>query len=99
MTGVESSTPELLVDNQSAIGLSKNPVLSKHSDVLYHYIHEYVEERRIASRYTESLEQLADMLTKVLGRVRFLDLRSKIGVRLVEIRGRNVVNHSHDPTP
>jgi hypothetical protein len=76
-------------------------VLSKHSDVRYHYIHEYVEEGRIASRYTETLEQLADMLTKVLGRVRFLDLRSKIGVGqiVVEIRGRNVVNHSHDPTP
>jgi uncharacterized protein (UPF0332 family) len=55
MTGVESSTPELLVDNQSAIALSKNPVLSKHSDVRCHYIHEYVEEGRITNRYTETL--------------------------------------------
>jgi hypothetical protein len=39
MTGVESSAPELLVDNQSTIALSKNPVFhewSKHTGVQCH---------------------------------------------------------------
>jgi hypothetical protein len=43
----ESGALELLVDNQSAITLSKNPVFherSKHINVRYHYICEYVHE-------------------------------------------------------
>jgi hypothetical protein len=77
MTGVESSAPELLVDSQSTIALSKNPVFhewSKHTGVQYHYIPECVEEGRIAIRYMKTLEQLADILIKALDRVRFLEL-------------------------
>jgi hypothetical protein len=44
-----------MVDNQSAIALSKNPVFhdrSKHIDVHYHYIRECVDENRIVISYT-----------------------------------------------
>lgn len=92
MIGTESGAPELLVDNQSAVTLSKNPVFherSKHIDVRYHYIRECVDEGRIIIDYTATEEQLADILTKALGRVRFLELRDRIGVKAVGDRGQD----------
>jgi hypothetical protein len=46
LTGEEAATPVLLIDNQSAIALSRNPVFhdrSKHIDVCYHFIWECVD--------------------------------------------------------
>ena len=63
-----------MVDNMSAIALTKNPVFhdrSKHIDVRYHYIRECIERGRIVIDYIETKMQLADVLTKALGRVRF----------------------------
>jgi hypothetical protein len=70
MIGTEPGAPEPLVDNQSAIALSKNPVLherSKHIGVRYHYLRECVDEGRIIIDYTATEEQLTDILTKALG--------------------------------
>lgn len=76
--------PEIMVDNMSAIALTKNPVFhdrSKHIDVRYHYIRECIERGRIVIDYIETKMQLADVLTKALGRVRFQELRVRIGVK------------------
>jgi hypothetical protein len=73
----------LLIDNKSAISLCKNPVLherSKHIDTRYHFICECVEEKELEVDYIRTEEQLADILTKALGRIRFQELRSKIGM-------------------
>jgi hypothetical protein len=75
--------PTLKMDNQSAIALSKNPVLhhrSKHIDTKFHFIRECVEAGRICLDYVSTQEQLADILTKSLGRARFCELCDKIGV-------------------
>lgn len=91
LTGVECKAPELLVDNQSAIALSRNPVFherSKHIDVRYHFIRECVEEGRIAVSYVATERQLADILTKALGRVRFQKLCTDIGVRVGDERAQ-----------
>ena len=64
---------KLLVDNKSAIALSKNPVhheRSKHIDTRYHYVRECVERGQIDIEHVSTTEQLADILTKALGRVR-----------------------------
>jgi hypothetical protein len=77
MVGTEYGVSELLVDNQSAIALSKNPVFherSKHIDVRYHFIRDCVDEGSINIDYTATENQLADILTKALGRIRFLEL-------------------------
>jgi hypothetical protein len=55
----------------------------------YHYIRECVNEGRIIIDYTATEEQLADILTKALGRVRFLELRDRIGVKAVGDRGQD----------
>ena len=44
LTGVEAHPPALMVDNQPAIALAKNPVLhdqSKHIDVKFHFLRDY----------------------------------------------------------
>jgi hypothetical protein len=83
LKGEEASAITLNIDNESAIALSRNPVFhdrSKHIDVRYHYIRECVEENRVHLQSIGTLEQLADICTKALGRERFCELRSKLGV-------------------
>jgi hypothetical protein len=77
----------LNIDNKSAISLCKNPVhhdRSKHIDTKYHYIRECVEESKIEVNYVCTDDQLADILTKSLGRLKFLEMRGKIGVQAVK---------------
>ncbi|CAM8982631.1 unnamed protein product [Rhodiola kirilowii] len=80
----------LNVDNKSAIwpiSLCKNPVYhdrSKHIDTRFHYIRECVEEGKINIEYVSTNDQLADILTKSLRRVKFSEMRERIGVRAVK---------------
>ena len=86
MLNKEAARPKLLVDNKSAISLAKNPVFhdrSKHIEIRYHFIRECVEQGRVFIDYVRTSEQLADALTKALGRLAFQELRRRIG--MVEI--------------
>ncbi|XP_062198808.1 secreted RxLR effector protein 161-like [Phragmites australis] len=81
--GKSASVATIFIDNQSAIQLCKNPVFhgrSKHIKTRFHFIKECVEGGDIIAQKIHTDDQLADILTKSLGRVRFLHLRSKIGV-------------------
>jgi hypothetical protein len=83
LTGISPQQPILRMDNQSAIALSKNLVLhdrSKHIDTKFHFIRQCVEDGRLCLDYVQTQEQLADVLTKSLGRARFCELRDKIGI-------------------
>ena len=68
---------QLLLDKKLVIGLSKNPVhhnCSKHIDLRYNFIRECVETGKIDIDYVGTEGQLADALTKSLGRVRPMEL-------------------------
>jgi hypothetical protein len=83
MLNEEPLQPKLLVDNKSAISLAKNPVFherSKHIDIRYHFIRECVEQGRVGIDYIRTNDQLADVLTKALGRLVFQGLRRRIGM-------------------
>ncbi|WVZ78040.1 hypothetical protein U9M48_025815, partial [Paspalum notatum var. saurae] len=63
--------------------LAKNPVFherSKHIRVRYHFIRDCWEEWSIKARYINTKDQLAGLLTKPLGRIKFLELRSRTGM-------------------
>lgn len=86
MAGVQPGTPELKVDNQATIALSKNPVFhdrSKHIDTKFHFIRECVDQGRIILQHTSTETQLADILTKPIGKTRFHKLCSLIGIQQV----------------
>jgi hypothetical protein len=83
LLGEDPGQTVMKVDNKSAINLCKNPVLhdrSKHIDTRFHFIRECVEKKQIAVEYVRTEDQLADILTKPVGRVRFLELRKKMGL-------------------
>ena len=83
---VEASAPVLRVDNKSAISLIKNPVhhdRTKHIDMKYHYVRECAERGLIEVQFIGTAEQLGDILTKALGRLKYDELRGKIGLAKV----------------
>jgi hypothetical protein len=83
LLGTKEMPVKLLMDNKSAITLSRNPVhhdRSKHIDTKFHFIRECIEEGKIEVDYIGTEEQLADMFTKALGRARFIELRRALGV-------------------
>jgi uncharacterized protein Yka (UPF0111/DUF47 family) len=60
--------------DMSAIALSKNLILhdrSKHIKIRYHFIRECVERGDVVLEFIGMQDQLADMFTKALGRLRF----------------------------
>ena len=79
----EQKRVKLMVDNQSAITLSKNPVhynRTKHIDTRYHFIRQCIEDKNIEIIFTRTEDRLADIFTKALGRMKLQEMRSQIGV-------------------
>jgi hypothetical protein len=83
LVGGEAQKFRLLIDNQSAIELAKNPVFherSKHIDTRFHYIRDCIERNMVDVEHVGTEDQVADILTKPLGRVKFVEFRLKLGV-------------------
>ena len=54
---------------------------TKHIDTRYHFIRDCVEDGRVIIEHVKTEDQLADILTKSLGRVKFVELSARIGVK------------------
>jgi hypothetical protein len=81
LLGREPEVVELKVDSKSALTLVRNPVFhehSKHIDLRYHFIRNCLAEGIVSAINTE--DQLANILTKALGQVKFQELRARIGM-------------------
>ena len=69
--------------NQSGIRLSKNLVFhhcSKNIDIKYHFIWDMVQRGAIRLHHIGTDDQVADILTNPLGKVKFLTFRKQLGV-------------------
>jgi hypothetical protein len=83
LLGRDTGAVELRVDSKSALALARNPVFherSKHIRVRYHFIRGCLEEGNFKACYINIKDQLADLLTKPLGRIKFLELCFRIGM-------------------
>jgi hypothetical protein len=80
--GVASAqAPVLYGDNQSTQELSKNGVKSertKHIDIKYHFVTDEVSKGNVQLQWVPTTQQLADVLTKALGRHQHSDLCEKL---------------------
>jgi hypothetical protein len=81
--GVQLRPTVIFCDNQSCIKLSKNPVFhnrSKHIEIRYHFIRDYVQRGAVELQYISTEEQVTDILTKALSMGKFVFFRDKLGV-------------------
>jgi hypothetical protein len=83
LLGRKPEVVELKVDRKSALALASNHVYherSKHIDLRYHFIQNCLADRIASATYINTMDQLADILTKALGRVKLQELRVRIGM-------------------
>ena len=63
--------------------MSKNPVFhdkSKHIEIKYHYVRDIVQREVVKLQYVATDNQIAEMLTKPLARLKFEYFREKLSV-------------------
>ena len=71
---LELDTTMILCDNQSCIKITENPVFhdrSKYIEIRYFYIQDMMQKGAIKLQYVSIDEQVTDVLTKSLSRVKF----------------------------
>jgi hypothetical protein len=81
--GVHMKPTLIHCENHGCIKLSENPVFherSKHIEIRYHFIRDYVQKGVVELQYISTDEQVADILTKALWRGKFVPFRDKLGV-------------------
>jgi hypothetical protein len=73
----------IMSDNQGAIAQYENPIsssLSKHIDVVHHFVRERVARDEVQFRYCPTAEMVADALTKAVPAPKFLICKEGMGV-------------------
>jgi hypothetical protein len=81
--GQEMSPTVIHCDNQSCIKLSENLVFhdrSKHIEIRYHFIHDWVQRGVVQLQYISTYDQVADILTKALPWGKHVFFRDKMGL-------------------
>jgi len=85
LLGRKVDVVELKVDSKSTLALAKNPVFhdrSKHIRIKYHFTRDCLEEGSIKANHIATTYQLADILTKSLGKAKFQEMRT-IGLKQI----------------
>ena len=80
------------MNNKSALALAKNPVFherSKHIHIRYHFIRDCLEDSGIKAGHIATTDQLADILTKSLGKSKFQEMRERIGLQQITSSARH----------
>ncbi|GKV35863.1 hypothetical protein SLEP1_g44069 [Rubroshorea leprosula] len=79
----QSNPTEMLCDSKAAVAIAKNPVFhgkTKHFKLKYHIVRVVENDGDIVMVHCSSEENVADIFTKGLQKIRFEALRNKLGV-------------------
>jgi transposase InsO family protein len=83
LLGEPPKPAKLYVDNQSAVKLAINPVghrRSKHIDIRFHFVRDCVQMCKVELEYVSTVDNIADIFTKPLGRIKFEKCASNLGI-------------------
>jgi hypothetical protein len=72
-------------DNQSSINIAKNLIFharTKHVEAQYHFVRENLQSNEITLMYCNTSENVADIFTKPLGKIKFELFREMLGVEV-----------------
>ncbi|KAJ1577966.1 hypothetical protein NDA12_000309 [Ustilago hordei] len=86
LIGIATGTPTVYSDNTGCIQVSKDPAQHwklKHIDTKYHFIHNNVQEGRVQIKYMDTTRNLADVLTKPIGRQAIQQARSGLHLQIL----------------
>ncbi|KAJ1038237.1 hypothetical protein NDA10_006762 [Ustilago hordei] len=84
--GIATDTPMVYSDNTGCIQVSKDPAQHwklKHIDTKYHFIRNNVQEGRVQIKYVDTTRNLADALTKPIGRQAMQQARSGLHLQIL----------------
>ena len=81
--GIYLKNIHIKCDNTSAICLTKNLIQhsrTKHIDIRYHFIRDYVNNNNVILEFIDTKHQLADIFTKALNEDQFDFIRRELGM-------------------
>ncbi|SOV08934.1 uncharacterized protein UDID_17790 [Ustilago sp. UG-2017a] len=83
--GIATGTPTVYSDNTGCIQVSKDPAQHwklKHIDTKYHFVRNNIQEGRVQIKYVDTTRNLADVLTKPIGRQSMQQARSGLHLQI-----------------
>ncbi|KAJ1587645.1 hypothetical protein NDA15_007303 [Ustilago hordei] len=83
--GIATGTPTVYSDNTGCIQVSKDPAQHwklKHINTKYHFVRNNVQEGRVQIKYVDTTRNLADVLTKPIGRQAMQQARSGLHLQI-----------------
>ncbi|SPC65513.1 uncharacterized protein UHOD_11083 [Ustilago sp. UG-2017b] len=83
--GIATGTLTVYSDNTGCIQVSKDPAQHwklKHIDTKYHFVRNNVQEGRVQIKYVDTTRNLADVLTKPIGRQAMQQARSGLHLQI-----------------